>query len=215
MTASRDSNASTSDSDGDWLIDGTPAKLAGKRRRRSLQHPKKRRRTNSVLVGDETFRRARINSPTGGTVNYFEGDDLSEEEAAILAVKQAKKPKAGEGDGPYTDFAVCNVEFKIKWTDNSFRKYTWETWDILQTVKGAKKVSNFVKSVEDLRKHVLSHATPEDIEDLRPPLHLADAATWASLKTDVLEVATPSRDLTARQLLRHRHEGIHSLHASS
>ncbi|KAI0565699.1 DNA helicase [Gracilaria domingensis] len=183
-----DGNASPSDSDGDWLMDGTPAKLVGKRRRRSSQHPKKRRRTNSVPVDDEAFRSARINSRTGGTVNYFEGDDLSEEEAAILAAKQAEeaadanipgvdqvldyrvmdgKPKAGEGDGPYTDFAVSNVEFKIKWTITSFRKCTWETWDTLQAVKGAKKVSNFVKSVEEVRKHVLTHATPEDIEDLR------------------------------------------------
>ncbi|KAI0563510.1 chromo (chromatin organization modifier) [Gracilaria domingensis] len=182
-----DGNASPSHSEDDWLMDGTPAKLAGKRRRRFSQHPKKRRRTNSVPVDDEAFRSARINSRTGGTVNYFEGDDLSEEEAAILAAKQAEeaadanilgvdqvldyrvmdgKPKAGEGDGPYTDFAVSNVEFKVKWTITSFRKCTWETWDTLQAVKGAKKVRNFVKSVEEVRKHVWTHATPEDIEDL-------------------------------------------------
>ncbi|KAI0558582.1 DNA helicase [Gracilaria domingensis] len=183
-----DGNASPSGSDGDWLMDGTPAKLAGKRRRRSSQHPMIRRRTNSVPVDDEAFRSARINSRTGGTVNYFDGDDLSEEEAAILAAKQAEeaadaniprvdqvldyrvmdgKPKAGEGDGPYTDFAVSNVEFKIKWNITSFRKCTWETWDTLQAVKGAKKVSNVVKSVEEVRKHVLTHATLEDNEDLR------------------------------------------------
>ncbi|KAI0565412.1 chromo (chromatin organization modifier) [Gracilaria domingensis] len=166
-----DGNASPSDSDGDRLMDGTPAKLAGKRRRRSLQHPKKRRRTNSVPVDDEAFRSAHINSRTGGTVNSFEGDDLLEEEAAILAAMQAEeaadanipgvdqvleyrvidgKPNAGEGDGPYRDFAC-----------------TRKTWDTLQAVKGAKKVSNFVKSVEEVRKLVLNNATPEDIEDLR------------------------------------------------
>ncbi|KAI0562131.1 hypothetical protein FGB62_65g21 [Gracilaria domingensis] len=85
-----DGNASPSHSGDDWLMDGTPAKLAGKRRRRSSQHPKKRRRTNSVPVDDEAFRSARINIRTGGAVNYFEWDDLSEEEAAILAAEQAE-----------------------------------------------------------------------------------------------------------------------------
>ncbi|KAI0561124.1 hypothetical protein FGB62_92g16 [Gracilaria domingensis] len=73
-----DGNASPSDSHGVWRMDGMPAELAGKRSRRSSQHPKKRRRANSVPVEDKAFRSARINSRTGGTVNYFDGGDLSE-----------------------------------------------------------------------------------------------------------------------------------------
>eukprot|EP00178_Gracilaria_changii_P010626 TRINITY_DN308_c0_g1_i1.p1 TRINITY_DN308_c0_g1~~TRINITY_DN308_c0_g1_i1.p1 ORF type:complete len:1214 (-),score=215.65 TRINITY_DN308_c0_g1_i1:11784-15425(-) len=49
----------------------------------------------------------------------------------------------------------------------SYRKCTWETWENLQHCKGAKKVSNFIKSAGEVRKHVLNHATPEEIEDLR------------------------------------------------
>ncbi|KAI0563841.1 hypothetical protein FGB62_33g02 [Gracilaria domingensis] len=100
-----DSTASSSDSDGDLLMDGSPAKLAAKRRRRSSQHPKKRRRTNSVPVDDEAFRSAGINSQTGVTQAEEAAD------ASIPCVDQVLdyrvmggKPKAGEDDGPYTDF---------------------------------------------------------------------------------------------------------------
>ncbi|CAN8074376.1 unnamed protein product [Agarophyton chilense] len=184
----QDVKASPSDSDGDWLMDGTPGKHTMKRKGKSSRHARKRRRTHSSPIDDEALRSTRVNSRTGGTVNYFEGDDLSEEEAAILAAKRAEeaadanipgvdqvldyrviegKPKASEGEGPYTDFVVSSIEFKIKWTNTSFRKCTWATWETLQYLKGAKKVSNFVKSVEEVKKYVLSQATPEEIEDLR------------------------------------------------
>lgn len=183
-----DERMSDSDSDGDWLVDGTPGKQFRKRRRGSSRYPRKRRRTNSVPDDDELMRTSRINSRTGGTVNYFEGDELSEEEAAILAAKQAEeaadanipavdqildyriiegRPKRSESEPPYSDFLVNNVEFKIKWTTTSFRKCTWETWAVLQSVKGAKRVSNFVKLADETRVFVTQQASPEEIEDLR------------------------------------------------
>lgn len=178
-----------SGSDGDWKDEG---RRTGRRKRRKSSHylvPAKRRRV-SDLEDEDAGRSARVNS-RGGHVNYAELDDAdfleSDQDAAANDVAEcAEDPntpyvekvidyrrRAGLSPvpshaPPYSDFNVDDVEFKVKWTNLSYRKCTWETWEVLRNLKGAKKVSNFIKEVDTARDSFLREGvTPEDHEEGR------------------------------------------------
>lgn len=177
-----------SGSDGDWKDEG---RRPGRRKRRKSSHhaPSKRRRVSDV-EDEDAVRSARVNS-RGGHVNYAELDDAdfleSDQDAAAKDIpdyaedpntpyvekvidyrrQEALSPVPFHAP-PYSDFNVNDVEFKVKWTNLSYRKCTWETWEILRNLKGAKKVSNFIKEVETARDSFLKEGvTPEDLEEGR------------------------------------------------
>lgn len=181
---------SESDSDGDWR-DGPTKKLLGRRRRKKgVTRPSKRRRTRDETEDAEVARTARINSRTGGAVNYFESDDDfldSENEAlrpgashvpvddgsprvdSVLDYRPIeKKEPANQEEAPFSDFDPQNVEFNIKWVGKSFRKNTWEAWTTLRDMKGSKRVRNYMKSVEERQAYFrLRKASPEEEEEAR------------------------------------------------
>lgn len=179
---------SDSDSDGDWR--NHAKKSSGRRRRRHVGGPSKRRRTSVVQEDDEVARTARINSRTGDAVNYFEGDDDDLDSELATTSKEVEEPEADDNtpyveavldyrliegthprhvsDHPYSDFHQDDVEFRIKWLKKSHRDSTWETWETLKVMKGAKRVSNYVKLAEARRNYMLSDSvTPEEVEELR------------------------------------------------
>lgn len=178
-----------SSSDGDWKNEG---RRTVRRKRRKSSHsslPSKRRRVSDG-EDDEAARSARVNS-RGGLVNYAELDDADflesdQDTGAKAAAEYADDPntpyvervidyRKKEGLSPvpyqappYSDFNVSDVEFKVKWMNLSYRKCTWETWEILRNLKGAKKVSNFIKEVEVARDSFLKEGVSlEDLEEGR------------------------------------------------
>lgn len=180
-----------SDSDGEWQMEGR-RKHSRRPPRSSRSRTSKRGRTNISPENETTVRAARVNSRTGVTVNYFEGDDDfldSEDEAALKELAEEQELddddaphvdlvfdyRLAEGkesrlasDVPFADFHVDDIEFHIKWKKRSFRNSTWETWETLKNVKGAKRVSNYIRQVVARRDFLLSsNAMPEDIAETR------------------------------------------------
>lgn len=179
---------SESGSDGDWREEG---RRTGRRRRRKASRsvPFKRQRVSDP-DDDDAARSARVYS-RGGPVNYAELDDAdfleSDQDAAaynnteyaedpcvpyverVVDYRRLNELSPVPNDAPpYSDFSVSDVEFKVKWTNLSFRKCSWETWENLRNLKGAKKVSNYIKEVERARESFLREGvTPEDLEEGR------------------------------------------------
>lgn len=97
--------------------------------------------------------------------------DYRRMESANIAEKgeeaDSAQPSSQSGN-PYSDFNVATAEFRIKWTNKCFRKSTWETWETLKNVRGAKRVSNFIKFLENRRDYFGSDdVAPEEIEEAR------------------------------------------------
>lgn len=182
---------SESGSDGDWR-DGDKKRLLGRRRRRKRPSHSAKKRRISRPEDDDVARTARINSRTGGAVNYFEGDDdflLDSDQAAAAGPPEelvdnsvphvefvldyrrigGEKPPA-QGDLPFSDYHQDAVEFMIKWSNKCHRKHTWEVWTNLRDVKGHKRVQNYMKKVQDRQAYFRNNSAnvrPEDIEESR------------------------------------------------
>lgn len=181
---------SESGSDGDWRDTDKKRLLGRRRRRKGPSHSNKKRRIRPV-EDDDVARVARINSRTGGAVNYFEGDDdfLEEDDGSGAAPVEEVvddsvprvefvldyRPIGGEkpfeeGVLPFSDYHQDKVEFMIKWGKKCHRKHTWELWATLRTMKGHKRVQNYMKRVQDRQaqfRNIAANQRPEDIEETR------------------------------------------------
>lgn len=177
---------SDSDSDGEWT-EGPSKKSKRRKRRRSKS---KRARRLEAPEDDDVAHTVRINARTGGTVNYFEGDDDSftnEEQStatgALTSVDDGSPrietvvdfryldgtSHENKESPPFSDFEEHKVEFRIKWIGTSFRKCTWETWEQLRVGKGHKKVRNYINMVKDRKAYFISKTirSLEEEEDAR------------------------------------------------
>lgn len=184
---------SESGSDGDWR--NGSASAGTKLQRRLKKHSKsglaKRRRTAAVIDEDE-LQSARINSRTGGAVNYAENDDMNDDfldsddgvlgagaqqgaEASDENVPSVERvcdyrasgTKASNGSAdsdrlPFDDFVPEDVEFNIKWIRKSFRRNTWERLSTLRHIKGFKRVTNYIKLVLERRDYLHASTTPPE-----------------------------------------------------
>lgn len=181
---------SESGSDGDWRMEGSKRTSRRRKRKAKAYSPSKRRRTQGPDA-DDIDRSARITSRGGGGVNYCESDDgeflRSDEEVA--AKEEAEylehmnlpyiekvldyRPREGtspvQESAPYcSDFILEKVEFRIKWTNMSFRKCSWDPWETLRDLKGAKRVSNYIKYMEKCRDYFQKEGvTEEEVEEAK------------------------------------------------
>eukprot|EP00177_Eucheuma_denticulatum_P008128 GFKZ01014809.1.p1 GENE.GFKZ01014809.1~~GFKZ01014809.1.p1 ORF type:complete len:1687 (+),score=291.31 GFKZ01014809.1:317-5377(+) len=199
---------SESDSDGEWR-EGPQKKSIGRRKRKKS----KRQRSRDVVADEDVARTARINTRTGGTVNYCEsGDDFFDSDENLPAAGAVQVADDGapevdkvvdyrplEGAMPgekihplFSDFDQNHVEFSIKWIGKSFRRCTWETWSTLQNFKGSKKVQNYIKRIQEKQAYFRSDkASPEDEEAERISLEEERAA---SKRCEVVERVVAQRE---------------------
>jgi len=76
-------------------------------------------------------------------------------------------PVSRTTDIPLKDFEAESAEFQIKWRRRSYRQSSWNTLEELRSFAGYKRVTNYVKKMEELRRvSMAAETTSEEREEL-------------------------------------------------
>lgn len=178
-----ESGESESASDGDWMS-GKKRTRGGKRRKR-----RKRQRLGSPADEEAALRAQRVSDRKRQAISYAEGDDdeeiMDSDDLEAYRYEKANpveedpniphieavidyRPANGEPDSeePLADFEPSTIQVNIKWLRKSYRHNTWSTLEGLKNTKGYKRVTNYVKRIQELADYVLQPSTsPEEREE--------------------------------------------------
>ncbi|TKY86338.1 hypothetical protein EX895_004487 [Sporisorium graminicola] len=153
---------------------------------------RKQKRTATTRLSSADLEASRISSRNGRRIpNYTDDyadlgdDDPFEDEADIQAQRRAQEAGDVEEEDVIEsivgherhedrlddkeDIPTQNLRFIVKWKGYSHLHDTHETYDFLKRYRGFKRVDNYIKSVFQREKLLLSdpHASREDIEALQ------------------------------------------------
>eukprot|EP00170_Pyropia_yezoensis_P006751 contig_27538_g6773 len=104
------------------------------------------------------------------------GDDGGPSAGAVAGTDAPDEPLASTGRAagiPLKDFEAESAEFQIKWRRRSYRQSSWNTLEELRSFSGYKRVTNYVKKMEELRAvSIATETSSEEREELA--LHLEE-----------------------------------------
>lgn len=97
---------------------------------------------------------------------YYYQQAQNTEGESERGIDQVMDHKLNEENSERTDDPKFDYLFKIKWSDSSHLHNTWESWEDLKSIKGFRKVENYIKQFiiadQEIRNDPLT--TKEDIE---------------------------------------------------
>ncbi len=153
---------------------------------------RKAKRSAAARLSSADLEASRVSSRNGRRIpNYTDDyadlgdDDPFEDEADVQAQRQAEEAGVVEEEDVIEgivgherhedrlddkeDIPTQNLRFIVKWKGYSHLHDTHETYDFLKRYRGFKRVDNYIKSVFQREKSILSdpHASREDIEALQ------------------------------------------------
>lgn len=129
-----------------------------------------------------------------------EGGPSAAGPADTEAPDELPAPAGRAGGIPLKDFEAESAEFQIKWRRRSYRQSSWNTLEELRSFSGYKRVTNYVKKLEELRDiSIAPDTTSEEREELA--LNLEEvrsvACEYSKIERIVAERAAGSGSVNA------------------